>query len=86
MKHETGKAHIFGNNRHIQATKDKPKPFSVPCLDACLGAFDEEALKAFVFEGADHLTSVTRNAPRYKTPNVPIERLASGKLSEGSPS
>jgi hypothetical protein len=66
MQHETRKFHIFGNDRHIQAAEDKRQPFSVLRLDACLGAFKEEALKAFVFEDPDHLTSVTQNAPRYK--------------------
>lgn len=70
MQHETRQAHIFGNDRHIQAAENKLQPFNVLRLDACLGAFKEEALKAFVFECADHLASVTRNVPRYKAPNV----------------
>ena len=58
-------------------------------LDACLGAFKEEALKAFVFEDPDHLTSVTQNAPRYKRmsnvkmPNAKLSGGAADRLSAG---
>ncbi len=76
MQHETRKAHIFGNDRHIQTAEDKLQPFGVLRLDARLGAFKEKALKAFVFECADHLISVTRNAPRYKSPNVEVTGAA----------
>ncbi len=59
MQHKTGKAHVLGNNRHIQAAEDKSQSFGVLRLNARLGAFQEEAFKTFVFEGADHASSVT---------------------------
>ena len=63
VQHEAGKAHIFRDNRHIQAAQDKLKPFGVLCLDARLSAREEEAFKALVFKG--RITrSVWRGAPR----------------------
>ena len=47
-------------------------------LNTCLGALKEKSFETFVFKGADHTVSVTRNAPRYKMPNVLFSRRPVG--------
>ena len=59
MQHEARETHVLWHNRYIQAAEDKLQSLSMLRLNACLGPFKEKALKAFVFEGADHQLSVT---------------------------